>query len=84
MTNRIDRLEEQGLVARTPCRRDRRSILVALTTKGKKTIDTAVTEHTVKEHGRLAPLTPKEQRQLADLLRKLLVQFNSSVVQDRI
>jgi DNA-binding MarR family transcriptional regulator len=78
MTNRIDRLEELGLVERAPAPHDRRGVFVALTPKGKKTIDAAVTDHVVKEHALLSALDPKEQKQLADLLRKLLVQFDST------
>jgi DNA-binding MarR family transcriptional regulator len=76
MTNRIDRLEQLGLVERSPDAHDRRSVSVALTPKGKRTIDTAVAEHVEREHALLDALQPKEQKQLADLLRKLLVQFD--------
>lgn len=78
MTNRIDRLEELSLVERAPDPNDRRGVSVALTPKGKKTIDTAVTDHIKKEHDLLSRLTPREQKQLADLLRKLLVQFDAT------
>lgn len=76
MTNRIDRLEELGLVERAPDSHDRRSVSVALTATGKKTIDTAVSDHVEKEHALLSGLDPKEQKKLAELLRKLLLQFD--------
>lgn len=83
MTNRIDRLEQQGLVSRAPDPHDRRSILVALTPKGKRTIDSAVTEHIDKEHGLLSPLSNSQREDLAKLLRKLLVSLEASVSDDR-
>jgi DNA-binding MarR family transcriptional regulator len=75
MTNRIDRLEEDGLVTRTPDPHDRRSILVALTPKGRRIVDAALTRHVAKEEELLAALSPKENKELARLLRKLLASF---------
>lgn len=72
MTNRIDRLEEAGLVARRPDPNDRRGTLVRLTPKGKTLIDTATTKHVANEARLLSPLTVREQQQLTELLRKLL------------
>jgi DNA-binding MarR family transcriptional regulator len=46
MTNRIDRLEAAGLVARALDIADRRSVRVALTDKGRAVIDAALAEHT--------------------------------------
>lgn len=83
MTNRIDRLEQQGLVSRAPDPHDRRSVLVALTPKGKKTIDTAVSEHTTREHNLLSALNASERKKLAELLRKLSVSFEDRVTRDR-
>lgn len=78
MTNRIDRLEETGLVERAPDPDDRRSVSVALTAKGRKMIDAAVAEHLAKEESLLSGLNVKEQKQLADLLRRLLIQFDAT------
>lgn len=78
MTNRIDRLEEIGLVERAPDPDDRRSVSVALTAKGRKMIDAAVAEHLAKEESLLSGLNVKEQKQLADLLRRLLIQFDAT------
>ena len=41
MTNRIDKLEERGLVSRNPDESDRRAVIVALTPEGKRAIDDA-------------------------------------------
>ena len=73
MTNRIDRLEESGLVTRRPDPADRRGTLVRLTAKGKALIDAAATKHFANESRLLAALTAREQQQLTDLLRKVLV-----------
>ena len=73
MTNRIDRLEETGLVERIPDADDRRGIKVVLTPKGAKVIDEAVRDHIDNERRMLAVLTPNEQRVLPVLLRELLL-----------
>jgi DNA-binding MarR family transcriptional regulator len=83
MTNRIDRLEENGLVSRAPDPHDRRGILVALTPKGRKLIDTAVNEHVLKEKELLKPLSASEQKELARLLRKLLIEFDAGPSEPR-
>jgi DNA-binding MarR family transcriptional regulator len=72
MTNRIDKLEMANLVSRRPDPNDRRGTLVRLTAKGKALIDAAATKHVANEARLLAALTPREQEQLTDLLRKLL------------
>jgi DNA-binding MarR family transcriptional regulator len=71
MTNRIDRLEDEGLVQRRPDPSDRRGTLVALTKKGKALIDRALGEHVANERRLLAVLGERERAQLASLLRKL-------------
>ena len=73
MTNRLDRLEEMGLVERLPDPTDRRGRLVALTDQGLELVDTSVVEHLDNERRLLGALDPDEQQQLADLLRKLLL-----------
>jgi DNA-binding MarR family transcriptional regulator len=78
MTNRIDRLEEAGLVSRRPDPLDRRGTLVRLTAKGKALIDAATPEHVANEERLLAGLSAREQLQLADLLRKLLLSLGDA------
>ena len=73
MTNRLDRLEEMGLVERLPDPSDRRGRLVALTDLGLELVDTSVVDHLANERRLLASLDDKEQSQLAALLRKLLL-----------
>jgi len=72
MTNRIDRVEEAGLVERLPDPDDRRGTLVALTEKGRRVVDEAVLAHLANEERLLGALSAGERRQLAGLLRKLL------------
>jgi DNA-binding MarR family transcriptional regulator len=72
MTNRIDRVEEAGLVERLPDPDDRRATLVALTDKGRQVVDEALIAHLANEERLLGGLTTGERRQLAGLLRKLL------------
>ncbi len=72
MTNRLDRLEASGLIARAPHPNDRRGIVVRLTEKGLALIDEAVTAHVANEHEILAVLTRTEQEALSRLLEKLV------------
>ncbi len=72
MTNRIDRLEKAGLVARKKHPTDRRGTLVALTRKGRALIDEAYDAHVANETTLLSALTRAEQKQLDGLLAKLL------------
>jgi DNA-binding MarR family transcriptional regulator len=72
MTNRLDRLEEMGLVERLPDPNDRRGRLVALTERGRQLVDAAVVDHLANEERLLSALDPGERAQLANLLRKLL------------
>jgi DNA-binding MarR family transcriptional regulator len=72
MTNRIDRLEQIGLVERTPDPGDRRGVSVGLTPKGKKLIDVAAERHYANERKLLRGLSADERDTLSQLLRKLL------------
>ena len=70
-TKRLDRLEQAGLIARTPDPGDRRGTLITLTEAGHELLDTAIEAHVANEHRLLAALSGAEQRELAGLLRKL-------------
>jgi DNA-binding MarR family transcriptional regulator len=65
------RLEAAGLIAREPDPGDRRGTLIALTDEGRRVIDATTGDHLANEARLLAALTPDEQAQLANLLRKL-------------
>jgi DNA-binding MarR family transcriptional regulator len=76
MTNRVDRLEERGLVSRTPDPYDRRGVLVGLTPRGKRLVDMVIQVHLENEHKLLSALTRSEKTELAQLLRKLLLNLD--------
>lgn len=69
MTNRIDRLEERGLVQRQADKTDRRSVIVRLTRAGKRAIDEAIQVRLDAARQGLKALSKRERKQLADLLR---------------
>ena len=73
MTNRIDRLEERGLVRRRPDSDDRRSVIVFLTPAGRRLIDEAIRFRLDAAREQLAGLTAAERDQLARLLRKVVL-----------
>jgi DNA-binding MarR family transcriptional regulator len=72
MTSRLDRLESQGFVKRSPDPDDRRAVVVELTAKGRKVIDEAVAANTKRERALLGDLTAKEVQTLSRLLKKML------------
>ncbi|NYI45949.1 DNA-binding MarR family transcriptional regulator [Nocardioides aromaticivorans] len=75
MTNRVDRLATRGLVERHPDPSDRRGVLVRLTPEGKEAVDGAFAALLDAERDLLTGLSEKDQTELADLLRRLLVPF---------
>jgi DNA-binding MarR family transcriptional regulator len=77
ITHIVDRLEQAGLVARSPDPDDRRGLLVALTPKGLRLFDKIVTMHLENERRLLHGLTQADQAALAALLRKLLLSFET-------
>lgn len=72
MTNRVDRLEEAGLVRRRPDPADRRGVLVEVTREGMIVVERAVVAALEKEAELLAGLTPAQRVTLAGLLKRLL------------
>ena len=72
MTNRIDRLTEDGLVRRLPDPTDRRGVLVRLTDEGRERVDAALADLLRYEESLLAALTTAERDQLATLMRTVL------------
>jgi len=71
MTERLDRLERRGLIARRPADRDRRSILVELTPAGRSVFDQAYPDLLATEAALLDGLHPPDRASLASLLAKL-------------
>lgn len=73
MTNRLQRLEDRGLLERSTDPTNRRSVRVRLTEAGLALVDEAVVSHLATERELLdRALTAREQRQLAALLARLL------------
>ena len=76
MTNRIDRLQAKGLVRRSPSRRDRRGVIVTLTTQGREHVDGAMIGLLAHEKDLLRGLNDADRAQLATLLRGLGAQLD--------
>jgi len=72
MTNRIDRLEEEGLVRRTKDLGDRRKVLVQLTGKGLKMIESATEARFEAAMEALESLSARQRHALSSLLRRVL------------
>ena len=78
MTNRLNRLEERGLIERLPDPEDRRSLLVQLSDSGRGLINNAVEHHLQLEARLLNALQPEQQQQLNDLLHQWLISFEQA------
>jgi len=79
MTNRLDRLEQAGLVRRVPDPDDRRGVLVEPTEEGHAAWDRTVSTQAVREQLIASVLNDDEKEQLHALLRKLMSAFPDSV-----
>lgn len=73
MTHRLDRLERAKLIARVAAETDRRSTLVELTATGRALVERAVAADMDLEKELFRGLAVADRRQLAGLLRKLLL-----------
>ncbi|MDP5220781.1 MarR family transcriptional regulator [Ruegeria sp. 2205SS24-7] len=72
MTNRIDQLEKDGLVARIPNPEDKRSVHVKLTESGIRKIDAAVSDHVVVQKRLVEGLSEMDRTELSAILDKCL------------
>lgn len=73
MTNRLQRLEDKGLLAREMDPENRRRVLVRLSGQGLELVDEVVTEHVRYEQELLdSRLSTAQQEQLAALLAEFL------------
>jgi len=77
MTNRVDRLAARGLVERLPDPDDRRGVLVRLTDQGRLRVDAALEDLLDRERVLLSGLSASQRSSLADLLRTVVVPFDS-------
>jgi DNA-binding MarR family transcriptional regulator len=72
VTNRIDRLEERGLVERVSDP-DRRKVIVRLTGRGLETVDRVAIDHLATERDILAVLSERQRHDATSLLRAMLL-----------
>jgi DNA-binding MarR family transcriptional regulator len=77
MTNRINRLAEDGLVNREPDPRDRRGVLVTLTDEGRARVDAALEDLLSGERALLAGLDDADRESLSSLLRTVLATLDA-------
>jgi DNA-binding MarR family transcriptional regulator len=77
MTNRVDRLEQAGLVRRRPDPEDKRGVLVTLTAAGQTQVDAALADLLEAEQALLAGLPEDSRLTLAGLLRVLLAPLDA-------
>jgi DNA-binding MarR family transcriptional regulator len=75
VSQRLDRLEDRGLVRRERDREDKRVIHVALTKKGRELIDAVVAGLMERENELLTPFNERERKTLERLLRQWLRWF---------
>lgn len=75
MTNRLDRLEERGLVRRLPDPHDRRALEVEVTDEGRRLWGATVDVQAAKEALIASALDEEEKDQLNALLRRLMLAF---------
>ena len=73
ITQRLDRLEEKGLITRERSDTDGRAVVVTLTDAGRAALDAALPDHLETERRLLEGLPTADRERLADLLRRLLV-----------
>lgn len=77
MTNRLDRLEDAGLIRRLPDPDDRRALQVELTDAGWQAWQDSVGAQARKEALVASALDPEEKELLNGLLRRLMLEFES-------
>ena len=75
MTARLDKMEEAELIRRLPDPGDRRGVVIELTPRGRELWEQTIAVQAEKESIVAAALTAKEQDQLNDLLRRLVLAF---------
>ncbi|GLR03855.1 MarR family winged helix-turn-helix transcriptional regulator [Vibrio hyugaensis] len=75
MTNRLDKLEKKGLIAREHSKEDRRSVTVELTSTGFELIDSLIELHLQAQHELMGTLNHDEKAQVNQALKLLLPQY---------
>jgi len=77
VSQRLERLEQVGLIERQNDVQDRRVVYVRLTDKGLRALDALIDEYMDHEERLLAGLTQRERDQLA----RLLLRLNASIAE---
>ncbi|WP_245636739.1 MarR family winged helix-turn-helix transcriptional regulator [Azospirillum thiophilum] len=67
----IDRLESRGLVVRAPSPNDRRSYALRLSPEGQSLMDDLIPRVQAHDQGMVKDLSPEEQVQFIDFLRRV-------------
>lgn len=78
VTNRIDRVENLGLVRRVADPNDRRGVVVQLTARGRTLADRAIALHFARMSRLLDGLNDDATRDIAALLSELLLSFENA------
>ena len=78
LTGVVKTLEKQGFVKRTPVAADRRKVTVSLTGAGLETIEQLFPRFNLYEGEMVSNLSASEKRELAELLRRVIVTAGSS------
>src|ERR671913_985101 len=73
ITQRLDRLEEKGLITRERSEADGRAVVVTLSPAGRAALDAALPAHLETQRALLDRLPAEDREVLAGLLRRLLV-----------
>ena len=73
ITQRLDRLEERGLITRERSAEDGRAVVVSLTAAGSAALDAALPDHLATERTLLEGMSEEDRDRLAELLRRFLV-----------
>jgi DNA-binding MarR family transcriptional regulator len=77
MTNRLNHLEQRGLVRRKPDPKDARSVRVRLTVDGRRHVERALKDLVVREDALLGGLDNNQRSVLASLLKVVVAPFES-------
>lgn len=77
MSKRIDRLERAGLVTRRAAEADGRGRVVALSERGRETIDAAFADHVANERRLVDELSARDAAELQRILTKWLARLEA-------
>lgn len=77
MTLVLDNLENLELIERVHCKEDRRAIMVQLTEKGQNIFKDIFIKHAEVIADAMSVISPEEQKELGDLLKKLGTRINN-------